>query len=85
MILVAVLVLFVASGLCLGGLLRGPTIYDRIIAADSIGVNSAVIIVLLACYYQAWFLLDVALVYGVLLFVDMLIFAKYLERRELVR
>ncbi|MTI96602.1 MAG: cation:proton antiporter [Firmicutes bacterium] len=85
MILAVIFVLLFSSLVCLYRVIVGRTIYDRLIAADAIGVMFALIIVLCGSYFQQPYLYDVALVYGVLLFLDMLIFAKYLEKGDILK
>ena len=57
--------------------IKGPTVFDRIAAMDSIGVMFLVILVLLAYFFERSIFIDVALIYGILLFVDVIIMAKY--------
>jgi multicomponent Na+:H+ antiporter subunit F len=71
--------------MCLYRVIKGPTVFDRLIAADAAGIMVAVIIPLLGYYFEQPFLYDIALVYGLLLFLDMLIFAKYLEKGEILK
>lgn len=66
-------------------LIKGPTITDRLIAADTIGIFMSIVIMLIGLYYNIALLIDVVLAYAVLLFVDILIFAKYFEHRELYK
>ena len=63
-------------------LIKGPTVFDRIMAMDSIGVMFLVILVLMAFYFQRSIFIDIALVYGILLFVDVLIMAKYFGKTK---
>lgn len=85
MIPAIIIFLTLAAAACIISVVRGPTVYDRLLAADTIGIISAVIIILLGFWFEQAFLYDVAMVYGVLLFADMLIFAKYLEKGDLVK
>lgn len=62
--------------------IKGPTIPDRISAADTIGVQFIAIIVLLAYIFKEDFYLDIAMVYAILLFVDILVMVKYLESKS---
>jgi multicomponent Na+:H+ antiporter subunit F len=71
--------------MCIYRVIKGPTIFDRLVAADAAGIMVAVIIPLLGYHLEEPFLYDVALVYGLLLFLDMLIFAKYLEKGEILK
>ena len=73
------------SVLCFVRVLLGPTVPDRIAAGDTIGVMLTMVLVLLSVHFRLPVLLDVAMVYAVLQFVDVLILAKYFERGELYR
>ena len=57
--------------------IKGPSVPDRIAAMYSIGVMFLLVLVLLSYYFERDIFIDVALVYGVLLFIDVLIMAKY--------
>ncbi|WP_027339106.1 monovalent cation/H+ antiporter complex subunit F [Halonatronum saccharophilum] len=61
---------------------KGPTVFDRIVAADSIGIMFLLILVLLSLYYERYIFIDVALVFGVLLFIDVLVMAKYFGEKK---
>lgn len=63
----------------------GPTITDRLIAADSIGIFMTIVILLIGVHYSIELLIDISLGYAILLFIDMLIFSKYFEQRELYK
>ena len=63
----------------------GPTITDRLIAADSIGIFMTIVTLLIGVHYSIELLIDISLAYAILLFVDMLIFSKYFEHRELYK
>jgi multicomponent Na+:H+ antiporter subunit F len=63
----------------------GPTITDRLIAADTIGIFMLMVLLLIGLYYNIVLLIDIALAYAVLNVVDILIFAKYFEHRELYK
>ena len=57
--------------------LQGPTVFDRIAAADTIGIMFLLILVLLSLYFEREIFIDVAIVFALLLFTDTLIMAKY--------
>lgn len=82
MIEAIILVILFSTLLCSYRLAKGPTVLDRIAAADSIGVMALIILVLLSFYYQRQIFIDVALAYGLLLFIDVLIMAKYFGKKE---
>lgn len=57
--------------------IKGPTVFDRIAAADTIGIMFLLILVLLSLYFKRDIFIDVAIVFALLLFTDTLIMAKY--------
>lgn len=75
----SILVLLACAILCLWRVVRGPTLLDRLAAADAIGVMFTGLLVLLAHLYERDLLLDVAMVYALLLFADVLIIARHIE------
>lgn len=74
--------ILVAVLLCLARLLLGPTVPDRVVAADTAGVITTAAIAWLAVGFDAAFYLDIALVYGALAFVGVVVIARVLERRS---
>lgn len=58
---------------------KGPTAADRTVAVDTLTTIGVAALVLLGYLYQRFIYLDVALVYGVLGFVGVLVIARYLE------
>lgn len=80
MVNVIITILAVFSAICLVRVLRGPTVLDRIAAADAIGVLMTVILVLLTLVFERTSFLDIAMVYSLLLFADLMIISKYLEQ-----
>ncbi|HLV08820.1 MAG TPA: monovalent cation/H+ antiporter complex subunit F [Halanaerobiales bacterium] len=71
--------------LCVYRLIIGPTITDRLIAADTIGVFMSLVMLFIGLYYNIYLMVDIVLAYAVLFFVDILIFSKYFEHRELYK
>ncbi len=66
-------------------LMIGPTITDRLIAVDTIGIFLSIVMLLIGLHLNIVLLIDIVLAYVVLLFVDILIFSKYFEHRELYK
>ena len=62
--------------------IKGPSVPDRIVAMYSTGVMFLLVLVLLSYYFEREIFMDVALVYGVLLFINVLTMAKYLRIPE---
>ncbi|AMO87554.1 multicomponent Na+:H+ antiporter subunit F [Solibacillus kalamii] len=85
LILKAALVLFmVAIGLSLFRVIKGPSLPDRAIALDTIGVNliSAIAIVSIVLKTKAF--LEAILILGILAFIGTIAFSKYIERGVIV-
>ncbi len=80
MIARVIVALLCACLLCAYRVLRGPTLLDRIAAADAIGVILTGVLVLLGHASNRAIFLDIAMVYALLLFVDVLVLARYLEQ-----
>ena len=84
-ILIIGLVLFmIAVGLLLYRVIVGPTLPDRAIALDTIGVNliSAIAIVSIVLNTKAF--LEAILILGILAFIGTIAFSKYIERGVIV-
>ena len=60
-------------------LVKGPSVADRAVAADSIDILSDMALVLFALYSGRGVYLDIALVTAILGFVGSTLIAKYLE------
>ena len=63
-------------------LIAGPHVLDRIAAINAIGIMLLTVLVLFGTYFGRAIFIDVALVYGVLLFIDILVMAKYFGTPE---
>lgn len=61
-------------------LVKGPSVVDRIVAMYSIGVMILIILILVSYYYERKIYINVGLVYGVSIFVNVLIMVKYIEK-----
>ena len=59
--------------------IKGPTAADRTVAVDTLTTIGIAALVLLGYLYQRFIYIDVALVYGVLGFIGVLVIARYLE------
>ena len=84
-ILIISLVLFMlAIALLLYRVIVGPTLPDRAIALDTIGVNliSAIAIVSIVLNTKAF--LEAILILGILAFIGTIAFSKYVERGVIV-
>jgi multicomponent Na+:H+ antiporter subunit F len=77
---VALSVLAVASGLTFIRLAKGPTLPDRVIAIDLIGVLLVGLLVVMAGLTAEQAFLDVAMVVALISFVGTVAYARYIER-----
>ena len=85
LILKTALVLFMlAIALSLYRVIKGPSLPDRAIALDTIGVNliSAIAIVSIVLNTKAF--LEAILILGILAFIGTIAFSKYIERGVIV-
>lgn len=65
-------------------LLRGPTLPDRILALDTLYVNSMALLVLLGLRFDTALYFEAALVIAMLGFVGTVALSKYLMRGDIV-
>lgn len=77
----AAAMLAVAVLLTFARLARGPSLPDRIVALDLIGVQAVGIIAIYSIAADQAMVLDVAIVLAVIAFLGTVAFAYYLERR----
>ena len=85
MILKVSLTLFMfAIALSLYRVIKGPSLPDRAIALDTIGVNliSAIAIVSIVLNTKAF--LEAILILGILAFIGTIAFSKYIERGDII-
>lgn len=80
-IIIYITLVFMGTGLIFSTLrfIKGPTAADRTLALDTLTTISVAGLVLLAYVFDRFIYLDVALVYGVLGFIGVLVIARYLE------
>lgn len=60
--------------------IKGPSMPDRIIALDAMGVNLAAIVALTSIALKTHAFLEVILLIGILAFIGTVAFSKYLEK-----
>lgn len=60
-------------------IIKGPTAADRTLALDTLTTILVAGMVLLAYVFNRFIYMDVALIYGVLGFIGVLVIARYLE------
>jgi multicomponent K+:H+ antiporter subunit F len=65
-------------------LLRGPTLADRILALDTLYVNSVALLVLIGIHFGTVVYFEVALIIAMMGFVSTVALAKYLLRGDII-
>lgn len=80
--LVALMIL-VTMGLALVRALKGPTIYDRIVAVNVFGTKTVLLVALITFVSGNFDLIDVALVYALINFIAVVAVMKLVKRRDL--
>jgi len=81
--MIPIIILIPAAFFCLYRALQGPSIADRAIAVDMMGVVFSAITALVALQYRLSYLLDLSIALAVIAFIGALALAKYLEGRSL--
>ena len=79
---VALTMLAAAAGLAFIRLAKGPTLPDRVIAIDLIGVLIVCLLVVMAGLTAEQSFLDVAMVVALISFVGTVAYARYIEREQ---
>lgn len=64
--------------------IKGPSMPDRIIALDAIGVNLVAITALTSIILKSNAFLEIILLIGILAFIGTVAFAKYLEKGVII-
>ncbi|AZU60693.1 Na(+)/H(+) antiporter subunit F1 [Neobacillus mesonae] len=60
--------------------IKGPSMPDRVMALDNIGVNLLAGIAILSMFLRTYAFFDIILLIGILSFVGTIAFARFLER-----
>ena len=83
-LLTALAFFMLAVALLLYRVIKGPTLPDRAIALETIGVNllSAIAIVSIVLSTKAF--LEAILILGILAFIGTIAFSKYIERGDII-
>lgn len=63
-------------------LVKGPSVMDRVISVDTINMMIVGLIAVLAIVLENGLYLDIAIVYGILAFLETIILAKYMEGKS---
>ena len=81
---IAIVAVTLAVALCAWRLFRGPETTDRILALDTLSMNTVALIVLLGIRWQTALLFEAALLVAMLGFASTVALARYLSRGDVV-
>lgn len=76
----AMILLTLSMGLCIVRLWRGPSLPDRVVALDQIGIHVVALTAVYSIQVGQIVFLDVAVLTGLLAFIATVAFARYLEQ-----
>ncbi|MFD2670430.1 Na(+)/H(+) antiporter subunit F1 [Marinicrinis sediminis] len=80
MLLASLVIIALAILGCLYRVLKGPSMSDRIIALDMIGVNLIAMVAIISIMLNTQAFLEIILLIGILAFLGTIAFSKYIER-----
>jgi len=80
---ILIILLSLGAFFCLYRALQGPSISDRVIAVDIMGIIFTCVTALIALRYNISYLMDLSITIAILSFIGTLALAKYLEGRSL--
>lgn len=83
MLALPMVLLSIAAFISVHRIARGPTNADRIIAGDVFGVAMCLLLILVSVSRESLMILDVVIAYAILLFADVLLLAKFMEKGEI--
>ncbi len=76
---IVAIIILLSTILVLYRLIKGPVVYDRVLAANVIGTKAVVLLALIGYIYERPNFLDLALVYALTNFIAITAFLKYKE------
>jgi multisubunit Na+/H+ antiporter MnhF subunit len=74
------LILLLSTFLALLRFLKGPTLGDRVVAFDVMGIMAVSLLIILALYFKRSIYLDIALVMGLIGFLGTTVFGRFIEK-----
>jgi len=84
-LIITTMAIFATMALALVRALKGPTIYDRILAVNVFGTKTVLVVALITYITGHADLIDVALVYALINFIAIVTVLKLVKMRDLAR
>jgi len=85
MYLITSLAILVTMALALVRAIKGPTVYDRVLAVNMFGTKTALLLSVVAFLYGRPDFLDLALAYALINFVGVLAVLEFFQKRGAIR
>lgn len=76
-----IVLISIATAMCLYRIIKGPTLVDRGLASDTIAVQIAGLVLLVSIRFETIVTFDTVLIVSILGFVSTLAFAQFIGRR----
>ena len=73
-------ILLITTSIVLYRVVKGPSVFDRIVGINAIGTKTILIMVVISYVFQRPSFLDIALLYAILNFIGSVVVSVYLER-----
>lgn len=83
-ILISLLLVIASIIVLLYRVFRGPSVPDRLVALDAIGVMLVSAIALLSILFETRFFLEVILLIAIMSFIGTVAFSKFIEKGEII-
>lgn len=80
----SLLIIAISTLLLVYRLIKGPSVPDRVIALDAIGINLIAITAIISIAIHTAAFVEVILLLGILAFIGTVAFSKYLEKGEII-
>jgi len=81
---VSLIIISLSMVLLIYRVIKGPSIPDRVVALDAIGINLISIVAILSMILKTSAFLEVILLIGILAFIGTVAFAKFLEKGVII-
>lgn len=81
---IALTLVAVSVAMCFWRLLKGPTVLDRILALDTLYVNTIALLVLLGIHISSTLFFEAALLIALMGFISTVALCKYLMRGDII-
>lgn len=83
-VMIAIICISIAMLALIYRVIKGPSIPDRVVALDAIGINLVALVALISIGLDTNAFLEVILLIGILAFIGTVAFSKYLEKGVII-